>query len=402
MMIKIIKAEKTSENKPTVAIFFHDFNNSGGTLAMLDLIRTWTRDNTFNIICVFPKQKGEAIEVLMKYSVSIVSFPYWQIVRKGNETLLQIIKKYIEILLSKWNSYLAYKLFFERTNIDLIYTNTSVIFVGAYLSKLLKKPHIWHIREFIMSEHMVVPLIGYSSHYRFVSRHATFLILNSYSLRNMYSQYAPESKLYVIYDDVSRKQIQSPLPDWNVCKKTILMAGNVSTGKGQLLAVEALDILKKNGFKPRLLIAGSVDCSCKAYYKTIEDYIDRAGLSDQVEYIGYADNLDEIRSLTGIGIIMSVNEGFGRVTVEDMLSGMVVIGLDSGGTAELIQDSFNGYKVYRRDASNLAKVLQTVLCSNDCDIKRIRENARKEALKYTRGQGAEQIKGMIIKQVGGK
>ena len=36
-------------------------------------------------------------------------------------------------------------------------------------------------------------------------------------------------------------------------------------------------------------------------------------------------------------------EGFGRVTVEAMQRGIPVIGLNTGGTSELVKDGFNGY-----------------------------------------------------------
>ena len=43
-----------------------------------------------------------------------------------------------------------------------------------------------------------------------------------------------------------------------------------------------------------------------------------------------------------IALVASCSEAFGRVTVEAMLAGMLVIGADVAGTSELICDGVNG------------------------------------------------------------
>lgn len=71
---------------------------------------------------------------------------------------------------------------------------------------------------------------------------------------------------------------------------------------------------------------------------------DKNGLSDtQVRLLGFVKEMDQLWSKTDIAIIYSKFEAFGRVTVEAKMAGALVVGFDSGGTSELIEDGVDGY-----------------------------------------------------------
>ena len=57
---------------------------------------------------------------------------------------------------------------------------------------------------------------------------------------------------------------------------------------------------------------------------------------------GFVKNTDEIYKAIDILLMFSRAEGFGRVTIEAMQRAIPVIGLDQGGTSELIQHRKNG------------------------------------------------------------
>jgi len=45
-------------------------------------------------------------------------------------------------------------------NLDLIYTNSSMTAVGAYLAHRLHKKHVWHIREFVREHYKTNYVFG--------------------------------------------------------------------------------------------------------------------------------------------------------------------------------------------------------------------------------------------------
>lgn len=71
-------------------------------------------------------------------------------------------------------------------------------------------------------------------------------------------------------------------------------------------------------------------------------YIAKEDLSKQVIYLGLVKDMNKLREKMNVGIVASEMEGFGRVTIDGMLSGMIMIGRNIGGTGELIQDNING------------------------------------------------------------
>ena len=71
--------------------------------------------------------------------------------------------------------------------------------------------------------------------------------------------------------------------------------------------------------------------------------INSLGLEKQVKFHGFEKNTSIIYKDMSVLLMCSRAEGFGRVTVEAMANGIPVMGYNSGGTAELVKDGYNGY-----------------------------------------------------------
>ena len=107
----------------------------------------------------------------------------------------------------------------------------------------------------------------------------------------------------------------------------------ISKEKGQMEAVKALNVLACKGIKLKLLLVGyGID----DYYNDIKNYVKQHRLEEYVRFIQYTDDLRSLRESADIGLICSVKEAFGRVTVENFFSQILCIGANTGGTAELI------------------------------------------------------------------
>ncbi len=98
---------------------------------------------------------------------------------------------------------------------------------------------------------------------------------------------------------------------------TMLLAGRISKEKGQMEAVKALNVLACKGIKLKLLLVGyGID----DYYNDIKNYVKQHRLEEYVRFIQYTDDLRSLRESADIGLICSVKEAFGRVTVENFFS----------------------------------------------------------------------------------
>ena len=79
-----------------------------------------------------------------------------------------------------------------------------------------------------------------------------------------------------------------------------------------------------------------------------------------------------------VALMCSRQEAFGRVTVEAMKMGRPVIGVNSGGTPELVRDGFNGFLYTPGDLKDLADKIE-ILCADRERTRRLGLQAREWA-----------------------
>ena len=94
---------------------------------------------------------------------------------------------------------------------------------------------------------------------------------------------------------------------------------------------------------------------------------------------------------TDIAIVPSRNEAFGRCTVEAMLSGAVVVGSNTAGTAELISDRETGYLYQQGDPASLALVLKEVIEAKEEAREVANLGQQLSRFEYTSSKNAKEI-----------
>ncbi len=199
----------------------------------------------------------------------------------------------------------------------------------------------------------------------------------------------------VIYNDISKDFINRKTnfnidPD-NSLKATII--GTIQEGKGQLLAVKAVEKANKLGARIELHICGE---KIGSYYSEVNNYVMDHKLSDQVYFDGFETRMNEYRSDMDIGIVASRSEAFGRVTVEGMLSNLAMIGADSAATSEIIIDNVTGLLYRNGDIDDLAEKL-VYLYKDRKKLKELATNGFDFAKKFTEGNAADEIYDVITK-----
>lgn len=382
-----------------VAFLFHDTDYySGGTRSLLDLIDTFKARNNMIIYAVMPGTNGSAIEYLKQQDINIIDGEYYQIGYKKDEGILKYLYHFpnraknniLNVINAKK---LANKL--QQNNIEVVYSNTGFIITGALLKKQLPEiKHVWHIREFGEEDHHFGIFFGRKIFFYMLNKYTDYVILISKALEQKFGAYIHIPNSIVQYDDVSIKYYQPLSMTYEPKQKMkILMAGLICEGKGQLQAVKALGKLKEWGIPAELSFAGGfVD---NKYKKILENEIQRKDLTEQVHFLGIVKEMNDLRKEMVFGIIASESEAFGRVTIEGMLSGMLMIGADAGGTSELIQNDVTGFLYPKGDYLKLAEILKEIYCNPE-KIHEIRHRAQNYALTYTQGNCADKIEHILL------
>lgn len=371
--------------------FHYSILNNGGVRSMVDIIENIIKKDGVTVYVVYPTRKETAIDYLEKLGVKTIYLPFYKLNKNGRKGMWKYIIKKI------MSPFLFFKLrqIVKREKISIIYSNTIVIDYGFILSKMANLPHIWHIREFGKEDHGIVLRGGEKALYRKLNE-SKGIIYISKAIEEKYSPHIKKGIFQeVIYNDISKDFINRKTnfnidPD-NSLKATII--GTIQEGKGQLVAVKAVEKANKLGAKIELHICGK---KIGSYYNEVSNYVKDHKLSDQIYFDGFKTKMNEYRSDMDIGIVASKSEAFGRVTVEGMLSNLAMIGADSAATSELITDNVTGLLYKNGDIDELAEKL-VYLYKDRKKLKELAINGFDFAKKFTEGNAANEIYDMITK-----
>ena len=136
------------------------------------------------------------------------------------------------------------------------------------------------------------------------------------------------------------------------------------------------EVVKRGLLKVELFVIGNAD---KKYLSKLKEYINEQKLSDSIHIRGFVSDVAAYRKKADVCLVCSDCEGFGRVTIESMLAGLLVIGSDSGATTELIKHNKTGLLYEKGNIESLASCIECV-GMNSLKYKEIAKNGQNWAL----------------------
>lgn len=384
-------------------LYVPDLVEYGGAFnSFCEMVKTLSEKNNVNPIIICSKKgKYEQFARDNNYEVHIAGYKAFFVGRGSSE-----IRKIIKLLL-KIPYILEYKLCEKKaikkleseidfTTIDIIHTNVNRNSIGAEFSKKYKIPHIWHIREFGDKDYNCMSLKR--DYIPFMNENTSYFIAISNAIKMAWvDKGIDKDKIRMIYNGVDTNEL-------TIHKKLnkdiikIIMAGEIIPQKGQMVLVKAIGLLDEE-YRKRIKVDfygnGSV-----AYIRKIKHLIDKLKLSNRIELKEYTTNLKIILPDYDIGVMGSKSEGFGRVTIEYMLSGLCVIATNSGANPELIEDKETGYLFNTNDYFNLYEILK-YLIDNPKMIKKAglksKEYAQENFSKEINAQKVYQLYNHVLK-----
>ncbi|MAC63373.1 MAG: hypothetical protein CMP12_20470 [Zunongwangia sp.] len=228
-------------------------------------------------------------------------------------------------------SVLDLKKFLEDKNIQIIHAHgTSIFFVGFLkISKLLygskvvwhdhngNSPNIKGLRKIIL--------------FKILKKIEKILVVSSYQ-KNFYEinfkadfiQYLPN------YSSVKKKYKESCEDD----VFRIVLTANLRYPKNHLLALRALKILVKKGYKIHLTFIGRI--TNDDYFIDVKNFVVLNKLDDYVTFLGEVNNTEEHLHKFDLGILTSFYEGFPVSLIEYGIFGLPVVATDVGECSSII------------------------------------------------------------------
>lgn len=219
-------------------------------------------------------------------------------------------------------------------NIDVIYSNTLAISIGAFLAFVFNKKHCWHIHEILQK-----PIV-FRNFMHWCSKHFSMLnICVSQAVANNVGNY---SNVKVVYNGID-PIIEKPIFNRKSSDRfQLAVFARFNSGKGQLHAVKAVqECLKSQTGEQslKLLLVGSYFEKQKWWLDDIVNYIQMNNLGDYVEIKEFTENIADIYRTLDLYLLPStLPDSFPTVVLESMSAGVPVIGYDNGGVKEMLQD----------------------------------------------------------------
>lgn len=288
------------------------------------------------VLC--PEKNGlyrELIERGVKVIVSDVRFTIWPIHKDLKQKILFLPRLIYRNALS-FIAYYKLLRFAKTYKPDIIHTNVSVVDIGYKVAKKLGIQHVWHVREYGDFDFDFDFAPSYTSFLRKLNAEGNYCIAITEGVKSHHK--LSDKKCEVIYDGVlSNKSCR-----YNPQKSPyFLFAGRLEETKGIETCIRVfVDYYHESNTATELWVAG--DTIDNQYYKSLHEIASDA----PVKFLGMRKDIYDLMYYAKALVVPSRNEGFGFITAEAMFNGCLVIGRNTSGTKEQMD---NGVKITGRE-----------------------------------------------------
>ncbi len=261
---------------------------------------------------------------------------------------------------------------FADESFDIVYINDTDNYLGALVALEMGLPYVWHFRSLVPSNMRFIAsgrkIYGSCSRIITISERMKSLLVKNKTM--------PADRVTMIHNGIPVPE-NLPMSDQSTQNGFhFVLCGRITPDKGHTDAIRAIALLSERGYNDIYLhIAGSTPSGDVTEYLTaLKTEISALNIEDRIIFEGLVDNMADFRTRMNGELMCSVCEPFGRVTLEGMRSGLVVIGSNTGGTPEIINDGITGLLYEQGSHTDLADKIERVY-KNEAERSAIIANA---------------------------
>ncbi|MBN1527382.1 MAG: glycosyltransferase [Candidatus Omnitrophica bacterium] len=333
----------------TNILYLHETSRiAGAEYSLLNLVKNIDKTR-FDPIFVLP-EPGPLSEELAKAGIEVLFIPFPKV--RALAGVFRAFKKLARVVKEK--------------DIRIIHSNSiRTHLYGSAAGREARVPVVWHERNLIANE-LIDP-----------ERSLSFLpdriICNSGAIaRRFMRRGALPAKVTVVHNGVDTGLFSPSVNGQKVregfgvkADETVVgIASRFHRSKGHETFFEAAKILLRDMPQRRLkfLVAGgAVFDTDKEREARLKDLAAVFPLNEAVVFTGLRKDMPEVYAATDLFVLASDAEACGRVIIEAMASGKPVVGTDSGGTPEIIEDGVSGILVAPGKPKAMAEALAMLI-----------------------------------------
>ncbi|MCM1182628.1 MAG: glycosyltransferase family 4 protein [Roseburia sp.] len=245
----------------------------------------------------------------------------------------------------------------QKEEIQLIHINSSVSSFAAIAALMAHIPYIWHIRE-LLQEQFGCEFLNEELKISLFQKADKRIAISDYVQKQYEKKYGLET--YRLYNGLNIKRFKRDEVIREKFDKVFIAAAMITPEKGQWDIIQAAEHLVEKGHDDiKVIIVGN---GSSGYVWALNKYIKRKKLENNIHILPFQEDLSQLRSCASYAITSSQNEALGRVTIEAMLAGNIVIGAKSGGTTEIIGSNEEGGFLYELgNSKSLADTMERAI-----------------------------------------
>jgi glycosyltransferase involved in cell wall biosynthesis len=271
--------------------------------------------------------------------------------------------------IQKWRSASnELNLLIREHQIELVYSNTAAVLIGAWVARKNKLKHVWHIHEIIEQPKLLHQFLGWQ-----MRKGADKLIVVSDAVAKCWeSHLLDKTNLIRIYNGIQpiiqpvtidyRKQLN--VPDDAI---VLGLAGRIHVIKGQPYFLEIAHALKKqhNFSKLHFFIAGDPYPGHEYLLDQMFALIRAYNLEASVHYLGQVDAMSNFYTAIDLLVVASIQpDSLPTVILEAMQYELPVAATAQGGALEMVQENETGIFIPLDNAVIAAEKINTILTAS--------------------------------------
>ena len=253
----------------------------------------------------------------------------------------------------------------DKNKIDVVHLHWTKDIPVAVLAKKLStcKPKL------VQTRNMTMTRFKDDFYHRWLYKNMDMMLAVTHQVKEQIERFVPQDirpKVDVLYMGADLPEILDEEEKQKLRRQyalddifTVGIVGRIEEGKGQYLVIDAVKKLLSEGIKIQALIVGHA--MKEGYLSALKADLEKENLQDKVIFTGFTREAQKLMQICDTLVLATDKETFGLVLIEAMAAGVAVIGSDSGGPLEIIDDEISGLLFKTNDSKDLSQKIKMMI-----------------------------------------
>ncbi len=322
---------------------------------------------------------------LINVNLSIINLGVF---RKKYLNFFGLVNRFIFIIKSTFQI----KKIINKYDIDLVYTNTSIIVSPTFAAQLTKTPSIFHVHEMPFGSNLYTKFL--TKIFNLFSE--KIIAVSNYTRDFWIKKGVKNDKITVInngfdFDFSTIKKI-------NENKVVFTNISRIIPYKGHLFLIELFNEIIKKRNDYILQIVGDTLPFYEDYFKSLNSKLKEYKIEKNVIFLGYRNDIKSILDKSHFFIHTPINpDPLPTVIFEAIQSKTPVICTDNGGAREILNDFSNGLLIDYNDIKKSSQLILNYIDDLDRQKKNVNDSMNFILENFNNEIFSQKIKSLISK-----